>query len=51
MEASTAPPTAPPTSLNAFRLEIGLAMIRDMSSKSALISLLLLTGLAVTDER
>jgi hypothetical protein len=47
-EANTAPPTAPPTSLNASRLEIELAIIRDMSSKSTLISLLLLTTLAAT---
>ena len=39
-EANRAPPTAPPTSLNASRLEIGLAIIRDMSSN---ILLLLLT--------
>ena len=40
-EASTAPPTAPPTSLNACRLGIGLAMIREISSRRLLISLLL----------
>jgi len=49
-EANRAPPTAPPTRLNASRLEIGLAVILDMSSKSALISLLLLTTPAVRDE-
>src|SRR5439155_1274251 len=40
-EASAAPPTAPPTSLNACRLGIGLAMIREISSRRLLISLLL----------
>ena len=49
-EANRVPPTAPPTILNASRLEIGLAVILDMSSKSALISLLLLTTPAVTDQ-
>ena len=49
-EANRAPPTAPPTSLNASRLEIELAVILDMSSNSAFISLLLLTNPAVTDE-
>jgi len=40
-EARTAPPTAPPTSLNACRLGIGLAMMREISSKRLLISSLL----------
>lgn len=38
--ANAAPPTTPPTRQNASRLEIGLAMIRDTSSKSVLISTL-----------
>jgi hypothetical protein len=50
-EANTAPPTAPPTSLNACRLEMGLAIIRDMSSINALNSLLVLTTAAVADQR
>jgi hypothetical protein len=39
-EASAAPPTAPLTSLNACRRGIGRAMIREISSKRLLISLL-----------
>jgi hypothetical protein len=49
-EANTAPPTVPLNSLNAFRLEIGLAMIRDTASINALMLLLLLTTPAVADE-
>ena len=48
--ANRAPPTAPPTSLNVSRLEIGLAVILDMSSKSAPISILPLTAPAATGE-
>jgi len=40
-EANRAVPTVPPTSLNASRLEIGLAIIRAISSKSVFISSLL----------
>jgi hypothetical protein len=34
-EPKTAPPTAPPTNLNASRLETELAIIREMSSINA----------------
>ena len=40
-DASTAPPTAPQTSLSVCRLEIGLAIIRDTSSSNALMGALL----------
>jgi len=40
-DASTAPPTAPQTSLSVCRLEIGLAIIRDTSSSNALMGSLL----------
>ncbi len=39
-KANAAPPTVPLTSLNASLRETGLAMIRDTSSKSELISFL-----------
>src|SRR5207247_9367318 len=40
-DASTAPPTAVHTSLSVCRLEMGLAIIRDTSSRNALIGSLL----------
>jgi hypothetical protein len=50
-EAKMPPPTTPVSSRKAWRRGIGLAIIRDTSSINALISLLLLTTPAVTEER